>query len=125
MPQLDLFEKEVCPLCSGKYGGHQGVYIDDDFNEVIIDGDVVKLTRRQTQTLAGVIKVYPRAARKEFLMDYVYGNEPEIDAPDDRIIDVYICRIRKILKPFGYGIEGVWGIGYKFTDKDVSHGSEK
>lgn len=83
-------EKETCPLCGGKYEGHKGIYISDDSREVVVDGVRVELTGRQTQILAGLVKVYPRVARKEFLMDYVYGNEPEVDEPDQKIIDVFM-----------------------------------
>ena len=125
MAQLDFFLKEICPLCGGKYGGHKGIYVSDDYNEAVIDGVSVRLTRKESQTLAAIVKVHPRVASKEFLMDYIYGLGPEVDEPEEKIIDVFICRLRKTLKPFGYGIDTIWGIGYKLKDKDISDGPRK
>lgn len=125
MMNLDLSERETCPLCGGKYEGHKGIYISDNSTEIVVDGVSIRLTRRQTQTLAALVKVYPRVASKDFLMDYVYGNEPEADEPEPKIFDVFMCRLRKILEPLGYEIETIWGVGYKLKDKDISNGSEK
>lgn len=40
-----------------------------------------------------------------------YGN----DEPSTKIIDVFVCKIRKKLKPFGIAIENRWGSGYYLT----------
>ncbi len=125
MAQLDTSKRETCPLCGSNYEGHKGIYISDDSYEIVVDGVRIKLTRRQTQALAGLVKVYPRVARKEFLMDYIYGNEPEADEPELKIIDVFMCKIRKILEPLGYGIDTIWGVGYRLKDKDISDGPKK
>lgn len=34
------------------------------------------------------------------------------DQPDIKIIDVYICKVRKKLAPFGIEIVTRWGVGY-------------
>lgn len=35
------------------------------------------------------------------------------DEPEPKIVDVFICKLRKKLKPFGIAIETVWGVGYR------------
>lgn len=35
------------------------------------------------------------------------------DEPEPKIIDVFICKIRKKVRPFGIEIETVWGQGYR------------
>ena len=35
-----------------------------------------------------------------------------MDEPDVKIVDVFICKARKKLKPFGIEITTVWGVGY-------------
>lgn len=48
---------------------------------------------------------------KTLLMDAIYGGRPG-DAPEDRIIDVYICRMRRKLEPFGINIVTVTRRGW-------------
>jgi DNA-binding response OmpR family regulator len=37
------------------------------------------------------------------------------DEPQMKIIDVFVCKARKKLKPFGVLIDTVWGSGYKLS----------
>lgn len=37
------------------------------------------------------------------------------DEPDQKIVDVFICKLRKKLKRFGLAVETQWGRGYYFT----------
>lgn len=50
-----------------------------------------------------------RTTRQQLLTAaYRFGS----DEPDTKIIDVYICKIRQKLKPYGIEIMTIWGIGY-------------
>jgi two-component system cell cycle response regulator CtrA len=54
---------------------------------------------------------------KEMFLNHLYGG---MDEPELKIIDVFICKLRKKLKevtgaPNGY-IETVWGRGYVLRD---------
>ena len=51
---------------------------------------------------------------KDALMNALY-NVGVDDEPEIKIIDVFICKLRKKLKPFGLDIETVWGRGYLMT----------
>lgn len=44
----------------------------------------------------------------ESIMNHLYVNDPEGGA-DDRIVDVYICLLRKLLKGTEYEIQTGWG----------------
>ena len=107
-----------CPLCDQEYKGHKGIYVDTYESEIIIDGRRLKLTRKQTELLAILIRISPRIARKEFLMDCMYGMAPEVDEPNQKIVDVFVCRIREQLVPTRFRIETVWGSGYRLREKD-------
>jgi DNA-binding response OmpR family regulator len=48
---------------------------------------------------------------KDALMAALYHNLGR-DEADQKIVDVFICKLRKKLKPFGIAIETVWGQGY-------------
>ena len=53
---------------------------------------------------------------KEMFLNYLYNG---IDEPELKIIDVFICKLRKKLKQASGGkdyIETVWGRGYMLKD---------
>ena len=50
-------------------------------------------------------------ATKDGLMVALYGRGNREEA-EIKIVDVFICKIRKKLKPFSLTIETVWGQGY-------------
>lgn len=51
---------------------------------------------------------------KEQLMHALY--EPGVDdEPNIKIVDVFICKLRKKLTPYGVAIETIWGRGYRMT----------
>lgn len=37
---------------------------------------------------------------------------------EDKVGMVMICRLRRALKPFGVGIENIWGTGYRVAEPD-------
>jgi two-component system cell cycle response regulator CtrA len=55
-------------------------------------------------------------ATKQAIMQALYsdraGDEPEI-----KIVDVFVCKLRKKLKPFGVDVQTVWGHGYRLADR--------
>lgn len=46
-------------------------------------------------------------------LDVLYGHLPEEDEAEIKIVDVFICKMRKKLKPYKIEIETVWGQGYR------------
>lgn len=52
---------------------------------------------------------------RQQLLDALYGHKPVDDEPEIKIIDVYACKMRKKLKPFGIYISSKWGQGYYLT----------
>jgi two-component system, cell cycle response regulator CtrA len=56
---------------------------------------------------------------KEMFLDHLYGG---IDEPELKIIDVFICKLRKKIAAATGGdhyIETVWGRGYVLKDPEV------
>jgi two-component system cell cycle response regulator CtrA len=56
---------------------------------------------------------------KEMFLDHLYGG---IDEPELKIIDVFICKLRKKIAAATDGvhyIETVWGRGYVLKDPEV------
>lgn len=46
------------------------------------------------------------------LLEHLYSTEPDIDRGDQKIIDVYICKIRRKLRGCPWVIKTRWGVGY-------------
>lgn len=73
----------------------------------------VHLTKVETSMLKALaIKAMPG---KEALHDFIYGDRPEADWPELKIVDVFICKLRGKLRPIGIEIETVWGQGYRLV----------
>lgn len=54
-------------------------------------------------------------ATKQSIMLAIYSDR--LDEPEIKIVDVFICKMRKKLLPFGVVIETVWGIGYALKSR--------
>lgn len=53
-------------------------------------------------------------ATKQAIMTALYSGRID-DGAEEKMVDVFICKIRKKLKPFGVAIETVWGRGYQVS----------
>lgn len=71
-----------------------------------------RLTRAET-ALFGVL-LAREFATKEALLAGV-ARDPTGDAPEIKIVDVFVCKARRKLRPFGIEIETIWGRGYRLT----------
>ncbi len=49
---------------------------------------------------------------KDQLLTIAYAERVDVDLPEIKIVDVFVCKIRKKLKPFGIGITTLWGRSY-------------
>lgn len=67
---------------------------------------------RHEEMVLGALTKRDRMTKEQIMMA-LYSDR--IESPDIRIIDVYICRLRKKLKEFGIEITTIWGIGYALT----------
>lgn len=75
-------------------------------NDVKLD-----LTKTEFKMLAFLAKNNNKVCSRELLLDEVWGLDVYVD---DRIIDAYIKKLRKIILPKKY-IKTVFGVGYRFT----------
>lgn len=69
------------------------------------------LSKRESQLL-GVLMIRPGVVTKDMFLTAMYGGMNE---PDLRIMDVYICKMRKKLARFGIKISTKWGVGHFLT----------
>jgi two-component system cell cycle response regulator CtrA len=52
----------------------------------------------------------------QMAMASLYHLYSDGDLPEPKIIDVFICKMRKKLKPFGIKIKTIWGQGYFMSE---------
>src|SRR5215469_13788520 len=71
---------------------------------------IAHLTHTERQLLDILIR--RRRVTKDQLMTALYCHRPD-NEPGTKIIDTYICKIRKKLKPHGIEIKTVWCEGYE------------
>lgn len=55
-------------------------------------------------------------AAKQTVYHALYGDRID-GGPDPKIIDVWVCKMRPKLKPYGLVIETVWGRGHRLVDR--------
>lgn len=70
------------------------------------------LTTHEAALVAALLRA-PEMS-KDRLLTALYGHLPDA-APEVKIIDVFVCKARKKLKPFHIVIETIWGRGYRMT----------
>jgi two-component system cell cycle response regulator CtrA len=83
-----------------------------DSKTVEIQGSRVHLTSKEYQMLELLAMRKGSTLTKEMFLGHLYGG---MDEPEMKIIDVYICKLRKKLASASGGadyIETVWGRGY-------------
>lgn len=52
---------------------------------------------------------------KDRLMAALYDGRPDADEVEPKIVDVFICKIRKKFRPYGFLVDTLWGRGYALS----------
>ena len=90
---------------------------------VDVGGQPVHLTGKEYQMLELLSLRKGTTLTKEMFLNHLYGG---MDEPELKIIDVFICKLRKKLAAATGGenhIETVWGRGYVLRDPDAQAGA--
>ena len=88
------------------------IAVNLDAKTVSVDGKAVHLTGKEYQMLELLSLRKGTTLTKEMFLNHLYGG---MDQPELKIIDVFICKLRKKLAEATGGetcIETVWGRGY-------------
>jgi len=97
------------------------VEVNLDAKTVSADGKPVHLTGKEYQMLELLSLRKGTTLTKEMFLNHLYGG---MDEPEVKIIDVFICKLRKKLAQSTGGenyIETVWGRGYVLRDPEPIH----
>ena len=93
---------------------------------VEVDGHRVSLTGREYAILEMLSLRKGMTLTKEMCLAHLYGGR---DGPELKIIDVYICKLRKKLLAAGTDasgcIETVWGRGYTLRDPETARAGSR
>ena len=95
------------------------VEVNLDAKTVSANGQPVHLTGKEYQMLELLSLRKGTTLTKEMFLNHLYGG---MDEPELKIIDVFICKLRKKLSQATHGqnlIETVWGRGYVLRDPIV------
>lgn len=94
---------------------YRGRHLVADFDAVSIavDGEPVRLTRREFELLKYLVENRSRVLSRDRLLERVWGYDRLIET---RSVDVHVGRLRGKLGEAGRQIETVVGLGYRFIE---------
>lgn len=101
------------------------IVVNLDTKTVDVGGTGVHLTGKEYQMLELLSLRKGTTLTKEMFLNHLYGG---MDEPELKIIDVFICKLRKKLSQANDGenhIETVWGRGYVLRDPEAAPAEEK
>jgi len=99
--------------------------VDLDARLAYVDETVIGLTTKEFAMLELLALRKGNTLSKEAFVNHLYNG---MDEPDPKIVDVFICRLRKKMADLSDGdnfIETVWGRGYMLRDPANAEPSKK
>jgi DNA-binding response OmpR family regulator len=94
---------------------YRGKHLFADFEavSVSVDGQPIRLTRREFELLRFLVANRNRVLSRDRLLERVWGYDREIET---RSVDVHVGRLRAKLRAAGPQIETLIGLGYRFVE---------
>jgi DNA-binding response OmpR family regulator len=94
---------------------YRGKHLVADFDAVAIsvNGEAVRLTRREFELLRYLVENRNRVLSRDRLLERVWGYDRFVET---RSVDVHVGRLRGKLREAGRHIETVVGLGYRFVE---------
>lgn len=104
---------KVCPNCHQTIPTLQGLAVDAERGEVRYGGFSLGLSIYPFRLIEALAAAPGRVVSKGAIADAMYFDRHGEDPPQEKIIDVFVCKLRPRLKPMGLWIETRWGRGYE------------
>jgi DNA-binding response OmpR family regulator len=101
------------PVAPATYRGEH-LHADFDAVNIAVDGEAVRLTRREFELLRYLVENRNRVLSRDRLLERVWGYDRLIET---RSVDVHVGRLRSKLGAAGRQIETVVGLGYRFVEE--------
>ncbi|HEY6213456.1 MAG TPA: response regulator transcription factor [Vicinamibacterales bacterium] len=86
---------------------------DFDAVRVTVEGEPIRLTRREFELLRFLVQNKNRVVSRDRLLERVWGYDRLVET---RSVDVHVGRLRNKLGPAARQVETVVGLGYRFVD---------
>ena len=102
---------ETAPAAAVYRGAH--LVADFDAVSIEVDGEAIRLTRREFELLRHLVENRNRVLSRDRLLERVWGYDRLIET---RSVDVHVGRLRSKLGAAGRQIETVVGLGYRFVE---------
>lgn len=92
------------------------VQLNLDTRDVAVNGEAMPLTNKEYAILELLMIRKGTVLSKEAFLNHLYGG---LEEPDAKIVDVFICKLRRKLIAAGAAnvIETVWGRDYTVRDR--------
>ncbi|MGQ7869792.1 response regulator transcription factor [Sunxiuqinia sp. sy24] len=92
---------------------HHGLKVDVSRKSAFIDEEELKLTRKEFEILAMLMKNRGKFISRQEILDRIWSDDVIVT---ERNVDVNIARLRKKIKTYGTAIKGRSGYGYCFDN---------
>ena len=92
----------------------KNISLDFGTNKAYLDNNDLNLSRTEFKLFSFLIENKNQACSRNMLLDEIWGLDVYVD---NRIVDTYIKKLRKLLKPYNY-IKTIFGIGYMFSEEE-------
>jgi DNA-binding response OmpR family regulator len=94
----------------------RGAKLFADFSAVVVtvEGESVRLTRREFELLKCLVENRNRVLSRDRLLERAWGYDHYVET---RSVDVHVGRLRAKLRTAGSQIETVVGLGYRFVEE--------
>jgi len=114
-----LLRRSATAPDSSQTVNYPGLEIDIASHDVVVDGEVVKLTLSEYRLLLHLARNPDRVFSRSDLLDRIAGRDAYII---DRNVDVHVRGVRKKIGRWAAAIVTVRGVGYKFTPSRATDG---
>lgn len=93
-----------------------GLAVDLENKTVKLDGRDIGLSRSEYAMLEVMAMRVGKVLTKEMFLNHLYGGR---DEPEIKIIDVFMCKLRRKLGDRADLVRTIWGRGYMLAARDV------
>jgi len=83
---------------------------DASARQLFVDDEPVEMPRRELAVFECLLSAGGRLVSKTALLDYAYGVGADVE---EKVVEVYVSRIRGRLRPYGITIKAQRGLGYQ------------
>jgi DNA-binding winged helix-turn-helix (wHTH) protein len=107
-----------CPTCGHALEPTDLVF-DEGRNSITRQGETVRLTGDEFRFARILFTRAPAVVEKDSIYQAMFAHRHFDEQPEPKIIDVYVCKIRRKIAPLALLIETSWGRGYAMQVFDM------